>query len=102
MVLRLPFVAQAAHAGVSSQLIRIALLDVVGNADSATRASSGESANSRSQLYRHGRAVASAPRSSRGGPRHRAVEQLHALRPPPDERGGNRYVRPTATAPHSD
>ena len=21
---------------------------------------------------------------------------------PPDERGGNRYVRPTATAPHSD
>jgi hypothetical protein len=25
-----------------------------------------------------------------------------AIKAPPDERGGNRYVRPTATAPHLD
>jgi hypothetical protein len=28
--------------------------------------------------------------------------QGRAAKAPPDERGGNRYVRPTATAPHFD
>ena len=28
--------------------------------------------------------------------------QGRASKAPPDERGGNRYVRPTATAPHLD
>jgi hypothetical protein len=32
----------------------------------------------------------------------RSYTNIRATKAPPDERGGNRYVRPTATASHSD